>query len=349
MKNKRTYIAALATAFIATACHHVEEWDGGMHGNFDALWTIVDEHYCFFDEKNVDWHSVGQKYMAQINPEGMETTEFFTLCGQMLNELQDGHVNLSSSFNTSYYRRWWSDYPQNFDERLMQQYYLDFDYAQSGPLSYKVLHDSIGYMRVSTMASGIADGALDVSLMSFADAGCPALVIDVRDNGGGMMTTTERLVSRFIDKRILAGYMTHKTGPAHDAFSEPYPFHYDTAEGHVRWLRPVVLLTNRSTFSAANSFVSIMRLLPNVRIVVDTTGGGSGMPYSSEIPCGWAVRMSACPVYDAEMRLTEHGVAPSDGCKIDLDPQKALQGTDTMLDFALGLAADWREWYTRPQ
>lgn len=339
----RTLLLSAAFPLLAS-CHHVEEWDGGMQGNFDALWTIVDEHYCFFDEKGIDWQETGKRYRSRINPEEMKTTDFFNLCGQMLNELCDGHVNLSSSFNTSYYRRWWSDYPQNFDERLIQQYYLEFDYAQAGPLSYKVLHDSIGYMRVSTMSGGIPEGALDVSLMSFADAGCNSIVIDVRDNGGGMMTTAERLVSRFFDGRILAGYISHKTGPGHNDFSEPYPFHYDTASGHVRWLRPVVLLTNRSTFSAANNFVSIMRLLPNVRIAGDTTGGGSGMPYSSELPCGWAVRMSACPVYDAEMRLTEHGVPPSDGCRIDLDPQLALQGTDTMLEFALDLAADWREW-----
>lgn len=344
MKTFR-YIALCILPALLPSCHEVEEWNGGMYGNFDALWTIVDEHYCFFDEKDIDWQAVGEKYRAQINTEEMKTADFFNLCGDMLNELCDGHVNLSSSFNTSYYRRWWSDYAQNFDERLVQQYYLDFDYAQSGPLSYKVLHDSIGYMRVSTMASGIAHGALDVSLLSFADAGCPTLVIDVRDNGGGMMTTAQRLVERFIDSRILAGYMSHKTGPGHNDFSEPYAFYYDTAEGHVRWLRPVVILTNRSTFSAANNFVSIMRLLPNVRIVGDTTGGGSGMPYSSEIPCGWAVRMSACPVYDAGMKLTEHGVPPSEGCRIDLDPQAALQGTDTMLDFALDLAADWRQWY----
>ena len=236
MKLLHRIISAIAATAALASCHHVEEYDGGMYGNFDALWSVVDEHYCFF------------------------------------------------AFNVSYYRRWWSDYPQNFDRRLVQQYYLDFDYAQSGPLSYKVLHDSIGYMLVSSMASGIPHGALDVSLLSFAEADCPALVIDVRDNGGGMMTTTERLVCRFIDNPILAGYISHKTGPAHDAFSDPYPFHYEPATGHVRWLRPVVILTNRSTFS-----------------------------------------------------------------KVDLDPEKALKGTDTMLDFALDLAADWREWYRKPE
>ncbi|MDE6269379.1 MAG: S41 family peptidase [Muribaculaceae bacterium] len=333
---------------LLASCHQVEDYDGGMYGNFDALWTQVDEHYCFFAEKDIDWNEVGQRYRRRIDPENMSMVEYFNLLAEMLDELRDGHVNLSSSFNTSYYRKWWSDYPQNFNQRLLQQYYLEFDYAQAGPLSYKVLCDTIGYMRVSTMSAGIPHGALDIALYSFAEADCPSLVIDVRDNGGGDMTTSQTLVERFIDDRILAGYISHKTGPAHDAFSKPYPFYYDTAEGHVRWLRPVVILTNRSTFSAANNFVSIMRLLPNVRIVGDTTGGGSGMPYSGEIPCGWALRMSACPVYDAEMQLTEHGVPPHEGCKIDLDPQLALDGTDTMLDFALRLAGDWRKWYQKP-
>ncbi|MDE6452566.1 MAG: S41 family peptidase [Muribaculaceae bacterium] len=343
-----TIALAIALAMLA-ACHKVDSYKGGLYGNFDALWTIVDEHYCFFDEKDVDWQQIREQYRSRIDPEGMETTEYFRLLGQMLDELKDGHVNLTSSFNTSYYRKWWSDYPQNFDLRLVREHYLDFDYSQSGVLSYKVLHDSIGYMLVSSMASGITNGALDMALLEFAKADCPALVIDVRDNGGGMLTTTEQLVTRFISRRTLAGYICHKTGPGHNDFSEPYAFHYDTAEGHVRWLRPVVILTNRSTFSAANNFVSIMRLLPNTRIVGDRTGGGSGMPFSSEIPCGWGVRMSACPIYDAEMQLAEGGVAPSEGCSVDLDPELALQGTDTMLEFALDLASDWRDWYIKQE
>ena len=256
-------ILALLPLLLA-GCHHVDEYNGGLYGNFDALWTIVDEHYCFFDEKDVDWNEIGRTYRSRIDPEGMKTAEFFALCAGMLDELRDGHVNLIASFNTSYYRAWWSEYPQNFDERLLEQYYLQFDYSTSGPLSYKVLHDSIGYMRVSTMASGINASALDAAIMQFADANCPSLVIDVRDNGGGMLTTTQTLVERFIDRPTLAGYIRHKTGPGHSDFSEPFPFTYEPAKGHARWLRPVVVLANRSTFSAANNFVSIMHLLPNI-------------------------------------------------------------------------------------
>lgn len=318
-----------------TSCHEVEEWDQNYEGNFDALWTVVDEHYCFFDEKNVDWNEVYSRYHARIH-KNMRGLDFFNLCAQMLDELKDGHVNLSSSFKTSYYRKWWSDFPQNFDARLVEQYYLNFDYSTVGGIDYAVLRDNVGYMRYSSFAYPVGQAALDAILSQFIL--CKGIIIDIRDNGGGDMTNVETIVARFIDQRILAGSISHKTGPGHNDFSEPFPFYFDPAEkGRVKWIKPVVVLTNRSTFSAANNFVSVMQYLPNVKIVGARTGGGSGMPFSSEIPCGWGVRMSACPVYDAMGIATEDGVSPSPGCEVDLDPVKALSGVDTMLDRAIAV------------
>lgn len=315
------------------ACHSLDEWNEDVVGNFDALWTVVDEHYCFFEEKGVDWDEVYSRYRQRVSND-MRALEFFNLCADMLDELRDGHVNLSSSFKTSYYRKWWSDYPQNYDARVVEQYYLKFDYSTVGGIDYAVLIDNVGYIRYSSFSYSIGEGALDAILAQFAP--CRGLIIDIRDNGGGDMTNVETLVARFIDERILAGYMLHKTGAGHDDFSEPYAYYYDPAEtGRLRWSKPVVILTNRSTFSAANNFVSVMQYLPNVKIVGDRTGGGSGMPFSSEIPCGWCIRMSACPVLDAKGLPTEDGIAPTPGCEVDLDPELALQGIDTMLDFAV--------------
>ena len=80
-----------------------------------------------------------------------------------------------------------------------------------------------------------------------------------------------------------------------------------------------------------------MKYLPNVKIVGATTGGGSGMPLSSEMPNGWGVRFSACSILDSQGNVTEFGIAPSPGCEINLDPQAALHGHDTMIDFAINL------------
>ena len=61
------------------------------------------------------------------------------------------------------------------------------------------------------------------------------------------------------------------------------------------------------------------------------------MPFSSELPNGWGIRFSSAPVLDPLGRTTEFGIEPSEGCAVDLDPQAALQGHDTILDFGIDL------------
>lgn len=331
------FITSLISAIFMglTSCHKIEERADDPRGNFEALWSILDEHYCFFKEKGVDWDQVHDKYACRIGSE-MTREELFIVCADMLDELRDGHVNLSAPFNTSYYRKWWSDYPQNFNKRLIEESYFNFNYRQSSGMMYGLLENNIGYIYYESFSATVGEGNLDSALNFLAAA--RGLIIDIRDNGGGSLTNVETLVARFIDRPTLVGYISHKTGPGHDDFSEPYAITYNPAgPGRVRWAKPVVVLTNRSTFSAANNFASVMKLLPGVRIAGATTGGGSGMPYSSEIPCGWSVRFSACSILDANGVSTEGGVTPTEGCAVDMDPQDALNGKDTMLEKAMEL------------
>ena len=330
------FITSLISAILMglTSCHKIEERADDPRGNFEALWSILDEHYCFFKEKGVDWDQVHDKYARRIGSE-MTREELFIVCADMLDELRDGHVNLSAPFNTSYYRKWWSDYPQNFNKRLIEESYFNFNYRQSSGMMYGLLENNIGYIYYESFSATVGEGNLDSALNFLAAA--RGLIIDIRDNGGSL-TNVETLVARFIDRPTLVGYISHKTGPGHDDFSEPYAITYNPAgPGRVRWAKPVVVLTNRSTFSAANNFASVMKLLPGVRIAGATTGGGSGMPYSSEIPCGWSVRFSACSMLDANGVSTEGGVTPTEGCAVDMDPQDALNGKDTMLEKAMEL------------
>ena len=328
----------LSTSLLTSSCHDIPEYADDPQGNFEALWTIIDEHYCFLREKGVDWDAIHATYGEKVKPV-MTSEELFLVCADMLNELRDGHTNLSSPWETSYYRQWWSDYPQNYDGRLIEEHYFNFNYRQVTGVKYGILPtNNIGYMGYSSFAVPIGEGNLDAILSYLAT--CDGLIIDIRDNGGGNMDMVKRIVARFTTERITAGYMIHKTGPGADDFSEPFEYFIDPApEGRMMWTKPVVVLTNRSTFSAANNFVSIMQYLPQVKIVGACTGGGSGMPFSSEIPCGWSVRFSACSVLDAKHKTTEFGIEPSEGCAVDLDPVAALEGRDTMLDFAINLLA----------
>jgi carboxyl-protease-related protein len=100
----------------------------------------------------------------------------------------------------------------------------------------------------------------------------------------------------------------------------------------LRWQKPVVVLTNRGVYSAANEFVKYMKSCPKITIVGDRTGGGAGMPFSSELPNGWSVRFSACPIYDKDKQTTEFGIAPD--VQIGLNQFDIFMGYDSIIEQA---------------
>lgn len=100
---------------------------------FEHLWSDVHNRYSFFDEKQIDWESVKQTYSPMIH-EGMDPYELFDVLGDMLAELEDGHVNLLSTFNRSRNWSWYEDFPLFYDEQLIYDEYLKTDYKIIGPL-----------------------------------------------------------------------------------------------------------------------------------------------------------------------------------------------------------------------
>ena len=319
----------LLCCVILGGCTEKDEFEQDQVGNFEALWTIMDQHYAFFDYKGVDWNEVHQRYRARVSNE-MTDRELFDICGDMLKELRDGHTNLIASHDVSRY--WiWEQWPVNYDERIIDQYYLNFDYKRASGIKYQILPSNFGYMYYGSFSSGIGEGNLDLILSYLSTAA--GLIIDVRATGGGLLTNVEKLVSRFIDERTLAGYICHKTGPGHADVSEPYPYYFGPTPNHIHYLKPVVVLASRGSFSATNNFVSIMKSLDQVTIVGDTTGGGCGLPFTSELPNGWRVRFSSCPILDTQGKLTEFGVAPDVRVDMDLDDRSH----DAILDRAIDI------------
>lgn len=336
MKGILTTAAGVVMGLAMTSCHDAPDYGNDVYGNFDALAEIIDTRYCFFDAKDIDWNEVTARYREELKPQ-MTVTDFFDVCARMLDELEDGHVNLSSNFNTSYYKKWWTDYPQDFNLRVLQQYYLKFDYMQTSGITYKILDGNIAYMYYPSFSSGISELNLDYILSIMGDA--ESLILDVRNNGGGLLSNIDVLVGRFIDEEIPGGTIRHKTGPGHNDFSEPYPITYKPTAGRVHWptTKSIYVLTNRSCFSAANDFVAVMKSLPNVKIVGAKTGGGGGLPWSSELPIGWSLRFSASPMTAPDGSITEFGIVPSEGYEKHSPDNLLLQGKDQILEFAISL------------
>ena len=324
-------LIGLISPLFMTSCVNEDEFDNTPQGNFEALWKIIDEHYCFFDYKQheygLDWQKVHDKYKQQING-NMTNNQLFEVLGNMLGELRDGHVNLSASHDMARYWQWFENYPANYSDTL-QRSYMGTDYRIASGIDYKILDDNIGYIRYESFTEGIGSGNLTEALNYMLL--CRGLIIDIRSNGGGNLTNAEILASRFANESTLVGYIQHKTGTGHSDFSSMEPRYLEPA-ANLRWQKPVCVLTNRHVFSAANEFTLYMKALPNVKIVGDRTGGGAGMPFSSSLPNGWVVRFSAVPMYDAQRQSTEFGIAPD--YQVSLTEEDFKRGKDTIIEFA---------------
>ena len=329
----------------------LEQSDDYM-GTFEACWQTLDQRYCYFAEKHINWDSIYQVYKPLVRDSIDNPVKFLSLLDEMLDNLQDGHVNVYAPFNTTRYSKWYDEYPVNFDANLLQKYYLGNNYWSASGMQYvRFSRDSVAYLRYGSFDSTVGSTNLDYVLAALGKSN--GLIIDVRNNGGGALSNVTVFAERFCTSPTLYAYISHKTGPGHDDFSQPEPLYLNPADDYrVTWdasTYPVVILTNRHSYSATNNFVQAMLALDGtlttdsvgeqhpkiIKVCGDRTGGGSGMPFESVLPNGWPIRFSACPMLDKDRHSTEYGIDPTEGLRVDMDSLSAFdQHRDDIIEAA---------------
>ena len=330
IKKLLTY---LLPALLLTGCVEEDQFSNSPTGNYDALWSIIDERYCFFEQARqqhgLDWDDVYHKYKPQVQA-AESNAELFDIYGNMLRELKDGHVNLTSDYGTTYYWDWSLNHPLNFSDSL-QRNYLGNDFRLTNGIKYTTLPSNIGYIYVGSFESSLSSDNVSLMLLRLAES--KGIIIDIRNNGGGMLTSAEELAAHFVSGKTHCGYIQHKTGKGHNDFSSPEKLYIEP--NGVIWKKPVVVLTNRAVYSSANHFVMLVKPLPQVVVIGDKTGGGSGLPLNSTLPNGWTVRFSACPILDIEGKHTEFGIAPHE--EVQITSADWNSGRDTIIGRAIEL------------
>ena len=297
---------------------------------FNLLWQTVDTHYAFFDLKKIDWQDIKKQYAPRINDK-ISQDSLYKVLEAMLNELNDGHVNLTTSTQRSHNWRWKQDFPDNYSPNFVAKKYLGTDFQITGPFLHQWLSDSIGYIHYPSFSAGISDGDLNYILNRFA--GARGIIIDVRDNGGGALNNVLKFVNRLVSKKTLVGYSFMKNGAAHDQFTQAAPFYATPVPKAPVFQKPIALLINRGCYSATTFFAGFMSSLPNVTLIGDQTGGGGGIPISADLPNGWQYRFSATYTILPDSTNIESGVMPK--IKISTDANDELRGQDKLIERAI--------------
>ena len=300
---KKIFFLLCAVLLLSVSCEKLlikPDSKSTPQDNFESMWKRIDEKYSFLDYKHINWDSVKAVYQPKVTSD-MDDIALFKVLDSMLYTLRDGHVNLISPFNVSRNWEWYLGYPQNFDYSVLERNYLGTNYYITGPFTNQMFvynNKHIGYFYYADFSSNFSDYDLDFIIKRFSEA--DGLIIDMRDNGGGITNNVFALLNRFATTKTLVGKCYEKSGPGHSDFSMAYemygePTNDNKGNPKVQYPsnKPIVILTNRSCFSACNMFVGFMSVLPNVKIVGDQTGGGGGLPTSYQLPNGWVYRFSS--------------------------------------------------------
>jgi len=299
--------------------------------NFKLLWTQIDENYPYFQEKGVDWDAMYDKYYPLVSDK-MDDEALFAVMDKMLGELRDGHVNLMTPFNTGRYHDWYQDYPQNFNFSIVDSSYLKKDFVLTSGIYAQILDNNIGYMYYPSFSVNITDDGMDYLLNTkFKD--CKGIILDIRNNGGGFDDNIYKLGSYIVSEKTLVGYLRFKSGKGHDDFSKYYEEHFDVHKKKLAFNKEVVILVNRSSYSATNIFAGMAKGLPHITVMGDYTGGGSASPILINLINGWSVRISRMLFADKDKKTFEFGVAPD--IFINLAIEDEIKGRDTIIEAAI--------------
>ena len=326
----RLSIRAIALCVILAGCSEliVGPSENNLNvADFVSVGEIIKNQYAFLQFKRVNWDSLLAVYRPKA--EQAQGDEIYGVLHDLLRELKDGHIELRTEggFPTLTYEWPRMQGGKAYSPLVVRKYFdKELRVTGDGNMEYETLPENIGYIYLVAFAEGSWVYDLDHILAYFLNT--KALIFDVRNNGGGHGETANFIVSRFASAPIT--YVWYSPGGA------PRWTYTIVPAGPYRYLKPVVVLINGASFSAAELLPELMKQIPLVTTVGDTTGGGGGSNDVFSLPSNKRIKIptSYFKRFDGEM-AEWNGVPPD-----ILVPQTEAdikQGRDRQLERAITL------------
>lgn len=299
MKNNSIFISLIACFFLLTSCEKtilgVAEGND-PENNFEILWNDFNDHYALFHIRDIDWDEQYSIFRPQVTPQTTEE-ELWSVMTQMIEVLDDGHTFIANiNDNKQDYYESGDDLNvqaiEEFDLTLIENKYLDHltDLSGDKEFSYgKIRGKNIGYIYLGKM-DNTDPNQIDQVLNDLKDY--PAIILDVRNNGGGYDSFSARVAGAFADKEEFIYTVQNRNGPAHTDFEAPRKY-FTQIIGDQQYTKPVIILTDRYAASAGEIFLLHMNAFDHVVQMGDYTAGdfsdGSTRRF---LPNGWFYRYS---------------------------------------------------------
>lgn len=325
-------------AWLCTSCEKVLMMDDiapTATNTFEYLWQRVDSQYSMFDVKGVDWDAVYDTFRPQVYDD-MSYDSLYSVCASMLSMLNDGHVNLYTSYDVARADTLYRDFYacSGIDINLVVLHYLGTRYHMTGGMAHSALCDGrVIYMNYGSFSNGITVSQLRhiVSLYPRAEG----MVLDIRGNGGGNVANIDRILHLMPSHGQQLYSSQIKSGAGHDDFGPLQPTFAPVVVDTEAFMLPVVVLIDKGCFSAASAFAVCTQAYENMTLMGDSTSGGLGLPAMGALPNGWLYRLPVTRTIALDGKNYENGVPPD--VYVPFDRAMAAMGRDNIIDSACAL------------
>jgi carboxyl-terminal processing protease len=175
----------------------------------------------------------------------------------------------------------------------------------------------LGYVRITQFNEPTAQ-ELDRKLNELRAQGMQALIIDLRYNPGGLLTSAVDVCGLFLPPKTMVVYTEGR-----DASQRREYFTDKNAKQHENF--PVVLLVNNGSASGAEIVAGALKDLNRAILVGETTFGKGSVQSVIQLPDGSALRLTTAKYYTpGKQMIHEKGVTPNIRASLTSEQERAL-------------------------
>ena len=197
---------------------------------------------------------------------------------------------------------------------------------QPPTVEYRMLPNQVGYIQLYHFPENVA-GQLQQAMDALDRQGATSLIVDVRDNGGGVLESVTQVLSMFVPKNTLLFYLYDSSGKRTDYL----------ADGSMRaHLPPMTVLTNEGTGSGGEIFAAVLQDQKVAKVVGGQTAGCVGTGRLFPLPSGGGLQVAVARLLTGQGRvLNQIGVTPD--VTSTMGYQDLVAGRDPQLQRAIQL------------
>lgn len=186
------------------------------------------------------------------------------------------------------------------------EYTLTRAFIEIDPVQTEVLPDGVVYLRIKAFQDGTArrfSNALDEAVVDLRNrGGLKGLLLDLRDNGGGLLDEAVRVSDEF----LASGVIVSTRGRSGETVSR-----YSARRAGTRPSWPIVVLINENTASASEIVAGALKDQGRAVLVGARSFGKGSVQNVFELPGGSALKLTTYLYYTPSGRsIQAEGVTP---------------------------------------